>query len=59
MGGNGGKTDHLQKKEKEKKDGVLRRACFNLGSASPCMAVIGWASMLDCRPVYSRLDGYR
>lgn len=34
-------------------------ACFNLGSVSPCMAGIGWASMLDCRPVYSRLDGYK
>lgn len=31
--------------------------CFNLGSAWPCMAAAGRASVPDCLQVYSRLDG--
>ena len=33
--------------------------CFNLGSEFPCMAVIGWARVFDCRQVYCRVDEYR
>lgn len=62
----GSKTNHSQRKlyggehvEGQERQWKTCSVCFNLGSESPCMAVIGWASMLDCRPVYNRLDGYR